>query len=274
MKKLLFVIPLITLLTACGPTKVADEAGTCHPSDLQVEPGDQQLTIRWKSNCGQLISGYDIYVQRQPIMSRSSSNPYSGVSAHNQVPYPGDTNPDDEFITYEAKGLENGVKYWVSVCAVYSDRTLSSPTKEIMTACGPRGQIELSVRYAGEHDGYSFSQDRYVEADELSNDLYYFNQNGADYIDAPTHLDGFLRKTRFVKLEVQSDLGEAIAYVDSNNPVPDQDRVAIKKGDWLLVKTNDNNFVLVKVLSFLGNGDKRQVKLFFAYSSIPNQLVL
>ena len=274
MKKLLLAVPFITILTACGPTKVAKETGACHPYDLQVEPGDEQLTVRWKSDCGQLISGYDIFIQRQPVLSRSSSNPYNEVSPHNQVPYPGDTNPDDEYLTYEAKGLENGVKYWVSVCAVYSDRTLSTPTKEVMTACGPRGDIDLAVRYSGGHDGYNFSQARYVEADELSNDLYYWNQNGTDYIDAPTHLDGFLRKTRFTRLDVRGDLNDAIAYVDSKSPVPDQDRVAVKKGDWLLVKTNDNNFVLVQVLSFAGEGDKRQVKLFFAFSSIPNQLVL
>lgn len=275
MKKLLFAIPIIALLAGCGPTKVADEsAAGCIAYDLEVIPDNNQLTVRWKSNCGELISGYNIYIQTQPVNTESTVEPYSEIKPHNLTPYPGDTNPDDDWVTYDALGLDNGVKYWVSVVVMYYDRSFSKPTREIMTACGPRGQIDLALRYSGINDGFSFSQGKYVEADELSNDLYYFHQHGSDYLDAPTRLDGFLRKTQLVKLEVKGSMSEVLTHAQERELVPNQDRVQVKKGDWLLVKTADNNFVLVQVTGFSGSGDNRRIQLFYAYSSIPNQIIM
>ena len=117
----------------------------------------------------------------------------SSVKPFNPTPFPGDTNPDDGVEHFTAEGLQNGVTYYVTIRTVYPDGTLSPPSREVGVVCNPRGEVEISIRYESEHDGYSFAGDRYVRADTDENDLYFFSKDGIDYIASPDRLDGFLK---------------------------------------------------------------------------------
>jgi hypothetical protein len=194
------------------------------------------------------------------------------IRPFNLAAFNGDTDPDDGIEHFEADGLDNGKKYFVSVRTIFPNRTLSRSSAEIPAVCGPRGEIELSIRYRSEQDGFSFEQNGYVSADNLANDLYFFSKEGQDFLTSPVRLDGFLRDNRFMRLEFKGEYEQVKAQVATVDKIPDQDRIEIKKGDWVLLYTADKRFALLKVLDLSGRGDKRVIRLFYAYSALEDEV--
>jgi hypothetical protein len=143
-----------------------------------------------------------------------------------------------------------------------------------VAVCGPRGIIELTVRYNGENDGYSFEKNEYVDADAADNDLYFFSKKVADIINSPEKLNGFLRHTRFGLLPYRGSLDEVADWLAENPMRAVREYVPVDAGDWLLVQTPENRHALVEVLSFSGEpGQERKVKLFFAYCTLEGELI-
>ncbi len=143
----------------CAPKRVVEEAPSgCVPHDVRVDVNDGSMIVSFKETCEVLKSGYNIYISRQPLADDYPGQTLpASVVPHNHPVFPGDTNPDDGIEQYEAKGLENGVPYFVSVRTVFPDRTLSKPSQELVTVCGPRGEMELAIRYTSDNDGFSFA---------------------------------------------------------------------------------------------------------------------
>lgn len=255
-------------LLSCGPGKVSREAADgCYPRDLRVEVNSHMMDISWKNKCDRLISGYNIYVSDKPV------DPLGAVEPYNSTPYSGDTNPDDGIEHFIAERLENGRKYYISVRIVYPDRTLSVPSEELVAVCGPRGEIELSVRYKSDKDGFSFEQNQYVRADDSSNDLVFYSKDGADYVDSPSRLNGFIKANRLRKTALTGGFDEVRREIDLLRGDPTDDRVAVKKGDWLHVRTPEGGNALVKVLDVHGTGGERRIKLFFAYNPAGGEML-
>ncbi len=225
------------------------------------------MTIAWKVECPQLISGYNIYISDQPL-TIDDSQPF------NDAVYPGDTNPDDGVVQYDAQGLDNGVRYYVSARVVFPDQSLSAPSEEVVAVCGPRGEIELATRYSSEQDGYSFAHNQYVRADDLNNDLYFYSKGGTDYLASPLRLDGFLRNSRFVRLLVNGDLETAKSRLASIDSEPRDNRVAVREGDWVWIVTTEGHHALVQVRKLSVEGGKGTVVLFFAYWPISGPPLL
>ena len=264
------LVSLMTLLAgmSCGPPQTgAEQRASCRPEAPTVEAGDGAMTIAWKAECPQLISGYNIYISEQPL-SEDNSQPF------NAAVYPGDTDPDDGVVQYDAQGLANGVRYYVSVRVVFPDQSLSAPSDEVAAVCGPRGEIELATRYSSEQDGYSFAQSRYVRADDLDNDLYFYSKGGTDYLASPIRLDGFLRNNRFMRLSVDGDLETAKHQLVSIDSEPRDDRVAVREGDWVWIVTTEGHHALVQVRKLTVEGGKGPVALFFAYWPISGTPIL
>jgi hypothetical protein len=272
MRKVIYSIAILAIVAGCGPKKTADESGAGRdPFDLRVEPGNKKMTLQWKPQGSELMAGYNIYISDSPH-GRSSRGtvPPSDVKPFNSVPFPGDTNPDDEVEVFIAEGLENGVRYFVSVRVVFPDGVFSETSAEIPVVCGPRGEIELSIRYKSERDGYSFEDDSYVRADVTGNDLYFYSKDGVDYLASPDRLDGFLKPNRFLLLSCKGSLADVSACVSKQGQVPSDDRVEITEGDWFLIRTPENMNALVRVNGFTGRGEDRRVKLFFTYSTLAD----
>lgn len=263
----------LVLLIGCAPQKVVREAATvCYPYDLKVEADNRQMTVIWKSNCNRLMSGYYIYISEEPLTDRySGSELPASVRPFNHIPFPGDTNPEDEIEHFVAEGLDNGVKYFVSVRVVNPDRTLSKPSNEIVTVCGPRGEIELSIRFKSDRDGFSFEKNTYVRADDIDNDMYFYSKDGLDYLASPNRLGGFLKANRFSVLPFKGGFGQVKTELLSLDDKPTRDRVAVSKGDWVHILTSDNKHALVKVLNISGEGGHRSLRLFYAFSPLPHE---
>ena len=263
-------IIFLTLIASlnCGPPQPGAELrATCRPESLSVRAGDGAMTITWKVECPRLISGYNIYISEQPL-SEGNSRPF------NATVYPGDTDPDDGVVQYDAQGLDNGVRYYVSVRVVFPDQSPSAPSEEGAAVCGPRGEIELTTRYSSEQDGYSFAQNQYVRADDLNNDLYFYSKGGTDYLASPIRLDGFLRNNRFMRLSVNGDLETVKHQLASIDSEPRDDRVAVREGDWVWIVTTEGHHALVQGRKLTSKEGKGTVVLSFAYWPISGPLIL
>ena len=264
-KYIIMFFSVLILLTGCGPKEIAEEqAGGCSPEKIQVNVNDGSMEVRWNNSCENLISGYNIYINEKP---NSVNDP------HNNGPYAGDTNPDDGVETYQADHLENGKIYYVSVKIINTDQSLSQPSKEIPAVCGPRTEIDLSVRFKSDHDGYSFDKNEFVRADNVDNDLYFYSKDGKDYISSPHKLDGFLKVNKLGKISYKGDFDGLKSKIESLSSVPSKDRVEVSKGDWIHLVTSDNNNGFIKVLDLSGNGEKRVIKLFIAYSTVAGEMI-
>ena len=275
MMRVITAILIIVVIAGCGP-KVSDEVSTgCVPQDLRVVPNSGTMTVIWKSDCQRLIGGYNVYISEEPLRQTYPTEELPpSVAAFNRTPFPGDTNPDDAEEHFEANGLSDGVKYYVTVRTVFPDRSLSRPSEEIVISCGARGEIELPIRYRSDNDGFSFARNDYVSSTDLANDLCFFSKDGVDYLMSPSRLDGFLKENKLALVKSRGELSAVRAKVAASNAAPAEERVAVKKGDWVHILTNDNKHALVQVLDVSGQGNDRTIKLFVAYSSVTGELVL
>ena len=263
----IFIITIIALLISCGPPKPVSERGDCYPTDLKVNVNSEKMDVSWKAECGKLISGYNIYISEKPM-----GDNVQPVEPHNTAAYAGDTDPEDGVEHYLAEQLEDGKKYYVSVRVLYPDRTMSKPSQEKSVVCGPRGEIELAIRYKGEHDGYSFDGNQYVDADKLENDFYFYSKDEKDFLCSPVKLDGFLKANKLINIKNQKNLEEAAKNI-AKSSVPSEDRVKVNKGDWVWLKTTGKKSALIKILNISGAGGNRKIKLYFAYSPLSEEVI-
>ncbi|MEW5796276.1 MAG: fibronectin type III domain-containing protein [Candidatus Zixiibacteriota bacterium] len=242
------------------------------PTDLKVEQNHQRLSLSWRKSGQGPIAGYYIYASDRPLTGYNPNDSLSAdISPLNSVPFPGDTNPEDSVENYEVSELSNGVKYHISIRAVYPDQVVSRPSNEVIAVCGGRGEIELAVRYFGKPGGFSFERNEYVEYNAPDNDLYFFSKDSVDYLASPRRLEGFISDTRFLVLPLRGEYADVAARVRETKPTPTDDQVEVTVGDWVLLKCERGTHALVQVKELRGLARQRRVKLFFAYSSFVGE---
>lgn len=245
-----------------------------YPLDLEVEPESERMTVRWRRAGDGLISGYNIYIGQEPATRDSLGlNATDTLTPFNIGPYPGDTDPDDEVESFQAENLINGVKYYVTVRVIYPDGSLSPASNEVVAVCGPRGEITLDQRYRGSHDGFSFDKNTYVEADASANDLYYYSANGTDYLASPRRLGGYLRQSRFAHLSLTGTLQDIRPRLAKTKSEPSEDKIEIKPGDWIHIRSEDDRNAVMRVLGFEGDGRSRKVRLYLAYCPVAGEML-
>jgi len=265
MNRIIIALLFGSVFASCGPKpQPAEETRpvAVAVTNLAVETGDHELTVAWQKQGSGAISGYNVYITDKNAETRADPG---DIKPFNDTPFPGDTNPDDGVEKFVASTLENGVKYRIWVRVVYPDGSLSEPTSELLAMCGPKGEMELDIRHKGDHDGFSFERNEYVDATSVDNDLYFYSLDGADYLASPSRLDGFINHSQLQVVEF-ADTYEAMTRALMTNKVePTDDRAEVKVRDWVLVKTQRGAYALLRVLSFSGDGEKRRVKLSYTY---------
>lgn len=273
MKRLSVLLLVLSVLISCGPKPAMEVARTSYPADLTVTVNDEKMTVSWIRQGDGSISGYNIYISTEPLVEKYAGDQIDpSIAPFNSTPFPGDTNPEDGVEQFEASGLDNGVKYYVSVRVVYPDQTVSKPTAEVISVCGPRGRIELAGRYFGEPGGFSFAENSYVDPDAIINDLYYFHKDDIDYLNSPKRLDAFINDTRLMVLPYKGSIEEVTARVVAEGLTPTADNVTVKVGDWVLLKCNNDTYALVNVLAFEGIEKSRRVILSYAYTPLLGEI--
>lgn len=276
MNKVIVAAVLVLIALGCAPKKPPVEYDrTIAAVDVNVEVNSETMTVSWKKAGEGMIAGYNIYISEEPLAARypeAAAKPT--FQPYNDEPFPGDTNPDDGVEYFIANNLENGVKYYVSVRVVYPDKSVSKSSNEVLAVCGPRGAIELAVRYEGEHDGFSFEKNEYVKADAVDNDVYFFSKRFADILNSPVRLNGFLRKNKFLLLPFRGTFEQVSEQLAQNPMTATNEFAPVKVGDWVLIQTPEKKNALVNVLGFSGEqGEERRVRLFYAYSALTGEIV-
>lgn len=262
MNRTIIALTALFVLASCGPKPQPGSETTQETtvSDISAETNDHEMTILWKKHGDALISGYNIYLSdKAPGERTGATRPY------NTTPYPGDTEADDDIEHFVATGLDNGVVYYAWVKVLFPDGSESAPTGETVAMCGPKGEIELAIRNKGEHDGFSFEKNEYVDAYSVDNDLYFFSQESVDYIASPARLDGFINHSQFLAIKFIDNYEKLTRVLMTGQLTPIEDRVAVKARYWVLVKTQRGTYALLWVDSFSGEGENRTVKLRYAY---------
>ena len=275
MMKFLLPVLLALLLFSCQSAKYGDEFPKgCYPHDLIVEVDAKSMVLKWQKKCKRAISGYNIYISETPLAAKYAGKQLpKDIRPLNLEPFPGDTNPDDGIEVYKAEGLKDGQKYYVSVRILMPDGKESRPTSEIMAVCGGRGEIELSIRYKSNQDGFSFIENSFVRADNEQNDLYYYFKDGEDYIASPHKLNGFLRKNSLQLLPLKGEPSEIKTRIKEIKPNSGSDRLAVAAGNWIRLYTPEGASALVRVLGFSGDGDNRKIRLYYAYLPLKDEML-
>ncbi len=274
MKKIIMLGILTALITIhCGPppkVTISPEQTDCAPRNLIVKPNSNSLFMQWDTPCPDNINvaGYNIYVLPSPIGEK-----YPGVTLSKKVvpfnsgAYPGDTDPEDRYETFSVQNLDNGVEYYVSVRTMFTDGSLSFPTKEHSVICRPEGTFELAYRYADERDGFSFGRGDAVRADSDFNDLYFYHKDGVDYLASPSRLNGFIRTSKFYSLGKTSSVYQ---YPELDLDIPPVDRMPVRVGESYLIKTADGNYAKVRIESASGERKERKLNISYIYQTIPD----
>jgi len=276
MKKLVVTMAMVLLAFGCTPKQSSVEyTRTVLAVDAAVEVNHETMTVAWKKSGEGIIGGYNIYIGMEPLAAKypeAVADP--AFKPFNEEPFPGDTNPDDGVEYFVADGLENGVRYFVSVRVVYPDGSVSKPSNELEVVCGGRGKLELGVRYEGGNDGFSFEKNTYVKADATDNDLYFFSKSSADNLSSPDRLNGFLRQNKLLVLPFRGSFDEVRRELARTPISATSNSVSVKEGDWVLIQTPEKKNAVVQVLGFSGEqGDDRRVKLFYAFSPKVGEVV-
>lgn len=272
--KLLVIGWGMLILAGCSPkTGGGDESSRTRMFDLKVEVNDRKMTLSWNRYREGAIAGYNIYITETSLAAKFPGPTIDlSITPVNSGPFPGDTNPDDGIEYYTSEGFENGVRYFVSVRVVYTDGSFSKPSREVEVVCGPRGEMELSIRYRSDQDGWSFDKNQYVRADAVSNDLYFFSKDGIDQLISPIRLDGFLNDTRLMVLPYKGSFDDVNRKIMATALTPTEDRVEVNAGDWVLLKVASERYALLQVLKLDGSGTARKAKLSFVYSTLVGEV--
>jgi hypothetical protein len=268
-----YIIALLTLLlltSGCFPLKkrIKMASEECAPANLTVRPGDRTLFLEWDTNCpeGALLSGYNIYLEEKPTYEKYHEIvPPKKIKPYNRTPYPGDTDPQSHFETMVIDNLDNGTEYFVTVRTVFPDRTVSVSSNEIGVMCRPEGEFDLAFRFSDLNDGFSFAQGRFVRADAVENDLYFFRKDGFDFIASPHRLNGFLRETRFFSLGKTENIYQ---YEEFQLDIPPTDKIPVLKGESYLIETEDNNYAKIRIEEITGERKERVLHIRYIYQPV------
>ncbi len=269
MKKLAVLIILSALLTQCGPPRTGEEAfyGACGPGKLTVQPGNRSAALKWITPCPDSVkvAGYNIYLSETSLDKYRYKKLPSRYESYNSAPYPGDAEPENGFETMTITGTENGKTYYISVRTVYTDGALSPASNEVEIICRPEGEFDLTYRYTGHDDGFSFADDSAAASDGDKNDLYFYISDGMDFLASPHRLNGFIRHSGFYSLGKTSDIYQ---YPDLKLDIEPVDRVPVGVGESYLVKTADGNFAKIRIEGAQGEKRDRVLKIRYIYQTI------
>jgi len=262
---ILLILSVSIILSCAGAKKRPSEVipeGLVAPSNLNGDPNDKKVDLKWDTNRGEnmMISGYNIYISEKQLPQAGYPTKDMGIKPFNQVPYPGDDDPELSFETFTANGLKNGVKYYAAITTVYPDQTESMFSNIIEMLCYPRGLITIKDRSIGDKHGYSFGSRTYVDYNDIENDLYFIARDAGNIVGSPDRNEGALKHTQFAKLG-RKPLDNRLDYRNLNY----KDKTFIAEGNSYLLKLENGSFVKIHVKRVDSSQYLKQVTFEYIY---------
>lgn len=265
----------MALIVSCGPKQVAPtvvqpetKPAVIHasPRNLVAIADDQKMRVEWQVSGSEILSGYNVYLE-----TSASSVKKGDIKPFNPDVYPGDTNPDDSVVSFEAERIPNGIKYYVWVRLVRPDGSMSEPSNIDTVICGPRGDVTLGARFQSQEDGYSFAHSQAVRADGADNDVYMYSKDGVVFLASPSRMNSYLHSTRFKALPFTGSLKSVRSQAMTLSSIPSEDKIPVVPGQWIWGTTSDGNYVLIEILSVQGKDKDQSVRFRYSYCPLKGE---
>jgi hypothetical protein len=267
---------LATVLISCGPKPaptppapvISKPARTyAAPTELTARPFHKRINVAWKTNRSEntAISGYNIYLWNEKDASDTTNGGFRRI---NSELYPGDTDADIARESYPIDGVENGVIYRVYVTTVYPDGVESERSNVAEAIPRPEGSFTLRESFKGNESGFSLHKIKSVPTDDLDNDIYLTNINGAIWVASPQRINVVLRQSRFYGLSEHSSL-EATSPTSLNGK-PDN-ALPISDHSMFVLQDQDKCYALFRIDSV--DPKEKIAKISFIYQPRPETLV-
>ncbi|MBD3383227.1 MAG: hypothetical protein GF404_13680 [candidate division Zixibacteria bacterium] len=257
----------VLLLSCAGAKKEVDKyppESKVGPSELKVRSDNRTLFLSWRTNRTEdmLISGYNIYISTQPLLSPGDPERIKpGIEPVNDIPYPGDEDPQISYETYEARDLQNWQTYHVAVTTVFPDMTESSPSNVVEASCYPRGTVTLKDRMMEDMDGYSFELGEHVAYNALENDLYFVARDVGNILGSPDRNDGVLKHTRFAHIPAENELNTSRDYSNLSY----DNKTFVAEGQVYMLRLSDGTYVKLRVRNLVSTDFIKQVTFDYIY---------
>ncbi len=261
------LLSLVWWLISCGPKPEAPStverppaAVGGAPSHLTGKAASQIAELRWQTNQpeNRILSGYNVYMARE-------DGEFEKITSS---PYPGDLDPDYVTESFQAAGLENGVRYRFRVSTVYPNAAelFCDDTVEIIPR--PEGRIRLKSSFSGVEAGFSFAGLQSVPTDDLTNDIYLAIINNQAHLASPQRIDIVLRQTEYFPiLRRPGDNPESLPGLTGDG----KELLPVKVGDQLYILTQDDCYALVLVEKI--NLKEEFLEVSFVYQMRPKTLI-
>jgi len=275
-----FVLMIICLMLVWGCEETVTKIQTVEQSELNPPlglisiTGDGQVTIRWySSNYEDDFGGYIVY---QATGDQRPANPQlapetmpAAFAAIETLEVFSGSPPT----VYTALDLDNGTRYSFALTTTDTDVTKESyPSNIVADTPRPFGTAKIYQQESAEHSGFDFSEEvtvSYTSSDcDIFLDVYTVAENLHFSLTSPDQADGTLRTT-----EIQ-DMGytESFDSIDIS-PIqgwdPDYSVDVLDMMDHTFaLKTEDNNYVKLRILSTGGVSPDQWVEFEYGYQTV------
>lgn len=274
----LFVVALsLVLIWGCEETvteiKTVEKSELNPPLGLRSITGDGQVTLRWfASNYEEDFGGYLVYMAEGDYHQEAPEDLPAAFEAIDTLEVFGGSPPT----AHTVLGLTNGTTYSFALTAIDENLTKESyPSNIVSDTPRPYGTATI-YQQESEPDnlsGFDFSAGipvPYTDAEcDIFLDVYTIADNLHFSLTSPDQADPSLRTT-----EIQ-DMG----YTDSFDDIdisPEQGwdpdysvDVLNMEGHTFALKTEDDNYIKLRVLATGGSHPDQWVQFEYGYQSVP-----
>jgi hypothetical protein len=243
-------------------------------SDLEVTPGSGSLTLSWKVKRGRddVFGGFKVYILRESLAQGGQiETALRKARPVDDTPYPGDADGDILRESYEADGLENGVRYYCTVASLTAAGEISSWTREVMAICRPGGRATLQPIFSGDRDGFDFAAGRHVNTDDFECHAAFYVKAGVDHLISPSRIDPLLPETRFWDAGAQAGFDSLVDWQPAGAGVIE---LIPRQGHAYVYRTSDGNYGKFWIAQITREGDLHTIHFEFMYQPIPNLIHL
>jgi hypothetical protein len=267
---------LVAVLISCGPKPATPPASPVvpkpvqtyvAPTELTAQPFYKRINVAWKTNRAEntIISGYNIYLWNEKDASDTTNGGFRRI---NPELYPGDTDADIARESYPLDGVDNGVIYRVYVTTVYPDGMESARSNVAEAIPRPEGSFTLRESFKGNESGFSLRKIKSVLTDDLDNDIYLANINGAFWVASPQRINVVLRQSGFYSLSEFSSLEATSPTSLSGKP---DNALSISNHLMFVLQDQDKCYALLRIDAV--DPKEKIAKISFIYQPRPETLV-
>lgn len=275
---LALVVVALSLMLIWGCEETVTEIKTVERSELNPPlglrsiTGDGHVTLRWYvSNYEEDFGGYLVYQATGDYHQVAPEQlPAAFTAVETLWAFGG--SPDTE---YTVLGLTNGTTYSFALAAIDEDLTKESyPSNIVADTPRPYGTATIYQQESDNYSGFDFSEEiavSYTDADcDIFLDVYTIAGNLHYSLTSPDQAIATLRTTEIQDLGYTDSFDDIdISPEDGWDPDYSVD-VLDMAGHTFALKTEDDNYVKLRVLGTGGADPDQWVQFEYGYQSVPS----